>query len=72
MNIFDNVIDALEHFKSFFMGVINNIAPIQQNKAKAEGLTNTEILKSIKDKDTAFRELKKFKTEDKYSFFKDL
>ena len=27
--VFDNVIDALKHFKSTFMGIINNIAPIK-------------------------------------------
>ena len=34
--ISDNVIDAWEHFKSIFMGIINNIAPMDQYR-------NTEI-----------------------------
>ena len=35
-------------------------------------MINTEILKSIKDRDKAFQEFKKFKTEEEYSVFKEL
>ena len=74
MMISDNVIDAWGHFKSIFMGIINNIALIKQVRIKqrTEGWIHTEILKSIKDTDEAFREFKKFKTGDKYSIFKEL
>lgn len=71
--ISDNVIDAWEQFKSIFMGIVNNIAPLKQVriKQKTERWINTDILKSIKDRDKAFREFKKYKTEEKYSVFKE-
>ena len=53
--ISDNVIDAWEHFKSIFMRIINNIVPMKQVRIeqRTEGWINTEILKSIKDRDKA-------------------
>ena len=39
------MIDAWEHFKSIFMGIINNITPMKQVRIKqrTEGYRNTEI-----------------------------
>ena len=61
-------------FQINFMGIINNFATIKQFRIKqrTEGWINTKILKSIKDRDKAFGEFKKFKTEDKNSVFKEL
>ena len=70
----DNVIDAWSKFKTLFLSIVNNILPIKevQMKQRTELWSTNDILKSIKERDKAFHDFKKHKTEVTFSIFKEL
>ena len=70
----DNVIDAWSNFKTLFLSIVNNMSPIKEvrMKQRTELWVTNDILKSIKERDKAFRDFKKHKTEETFSIFKKL
>ena len=70
----DNVTQSWENFKAIFMSAIYNIAPVKEVciKQRAEPWINNEILQSIKDRDKAFQLYKNDKSDENYSYFKEL
>ena len=70
----DNVPQAWEIFKAILMSAIDNIARVKEVRIKqrAEPWINNEILQSIKDIDKAFQLYKNDKSDEKYSYFKEL
>ena len=70
----DNVIDAWSNFKTLFLSIVNNMSPIKEvrMKQRTELWIPNGIKKSIKERDKAFRDFKKHKTEETFSIFKEL
>ena len=57
----DNVINAWSRFKSIFVTVIDNIAPIKEVRIKnrTEPWIDSEILHSINERDKAYQTFKR-------------
>ena len=70
----DNVIDAWSKFKTLFLSIVNKMSPIKEvrMKQRTELWVTNDILKSIKERDKAFRDFKNHKTEETFSIFKEL
>ena len=70
----DNVIDAWNSFKSIFLSVVDNIAPIKEVRIKnrTEPWIDSEILQSINERDRAYQTLKRDQSDQNFSAFKSL
>ena len=70
----DNVSDAWCSFKSIFLSVIDNLAPLKvvRIKQRTEPWVTNEILQCIKDRDKSFYTYKKVKSSENYDHFKSL
>ena len=69
--ISDNVIDAWYSFKSIFLTVVDNIAPIKEVRIKnrTEPWIDSEILHSINARDRACQTFKRDQSDQNYSVF---
>ena len=70
----DNVNNAWESFKSIFVSVLDNIAPVKsvRIKQRTEGWIDSTVLECIKARDKAFHNFRKDKSEDNFNHFKNL
>ena len=70
---FDNVIDAWSRFKSIFVTVIDNIAPIKEVRIKnrTEPWIDSEIFHSIDERDKAYQQFKRDKSDQNFIVFKN-
>ena len=70
----DNVSEAWNCFKSKFMSIINNIAPVKECRIKqrTQPWMTSDILNCIKERDSAFHIFKKHKSECNFNSFKEI
>ena len=69
----ENVIDAWSRFKSIFLSVIANIAPIKEVRIKnrTEPWIDSEILHSINERDKAYQTFKREQSDLTFTLFKE-
>lgn len=70
----DNVNDAWNNFKSVFISTMDSIAPVKsvRIKQRTEEWVDSEVLQSIKDRDKAFYNYKRNKTEENLNYFRTM
>ena len=69
----DNVLNAWSRFKSIFVTVIDNIAPIKEVRIKnrTKPWIASEILHSINERDKAYQTFKRDKSDQNFIVFKN-